>query len=59
MCVECALYPIYTVPDSCGHDIEFGQFTVIVTLTTFSMIRNYTRLETVELMSSRYGSGTV
>ena len=24
--------------DSCGHDIKFGQFLVLFTLTTFSMI---------------------
>ena len=28
--------PVYT--DPCGHDIEFGQFTVIFTLATFSII---------------------
>ena len=33
--------PVYTVPDSCGHDIEFSQFAVIFTLTTFSMISFY------------------
>ena len=27
--------PVYTVPDSLGHDIEFGYFAVIFTLTTF------------------------
>ena len=27
---------LYTVPDSRSHDIEFGQFAVIFTLTTFS-----------------------
>ena len=32
------LDPVYTVPDSRSHDIEFGQFEVIFTLTTFSMI---------------------
>ena len=29
--------PVYTVPDSLGHDIEFVQFAVIFTLTTFSI----------------------
>ena len=38
----CTLYdPVHTVPDSCGHDIEFGQFTVIFSLTTFFMISFY------------------
>ena len=32
---------VYTVPDPCGHDIEFGQFTVIFALITFSMISFY------------------
>ncbi len=32
------LDPVYTVPDSHSHDIEFGQFEVIFTLATFSMI---------------------
>ena len=32
------LDPAYTVPDSRSHDIEFGHFAVIFTLTTFSMI---------------------
>ena len=32
------LDPVYTVPDSRSHDIEFGQFEVIFTLTAFSMI---------------------
>ena len=32
--------PVYTVPDSRSHDIEFGQFAVIFILTTFSLI-NY------------------
>ena len=35
------LDPVYTVPDPCGHDIEFGQVTVIFTLTTVSMISFY------------------
>ena len=30
--------PVYTATDSCRHDIEFGQFAVIFTLTIFSMI---------------------
>ena len=33
--------PVYTVPDPCGHDIKFGQFTDIFTLTTFSIISFY------------------
>ena len=35
--IYCAvdLDPVYTVPDSVGHDIEFGWFAVIFTLTTF------------------------
>ena len=32
---------VYMVPDPCGHDIEFGQFTVIFTPTTFPMISFY------------------
>ena len=32
------IVPVYMVPDSCGHDIEFGQFAVIFILTIFSMI---------------------
>ncbi len=35
------LDPVYTVPDSHSHDIEFGQFEVIFTLATFSMISCY------------------
>ena len=31
--------PVHTGPDPCSLDISFGQFTVIFTLTTFSMIR--------------------
>ena len=32
------LDPVYTVTDSCGHEIEFGKFAVIFTLTIFSII---------------------
>ena len=32
------LDPVYTVPDSRSHDIDFDQFAVIFTLTTFSLI---------------------
>ncbi len=35
------LDPVYTVPDSHSDDIEFGQFEVIFTLATFSMIICY------------------
>ena len=34
------LDPVYT-EHSCRHDIEFGQFAVIFTLTIFSMISCY------------------
>ena len=32
------LDPVYTVQDSCGHKIKFGQFAVIFIPTIFSMI---------------------
>ena len=29
---------VYTVPDSRGHGIEFGQFVILLTLANFSLI---------------------
>ena len=37
----CNMDSVYTVPDLDNHDIEFGQFEVIFTLATFSMISCY------------------
>ena len=38
---SCMLDPVYTVPDSHSHENDFGEFQVIFTLTTFSMISCY------------------
>ena len=35
------LDPVYMVPDPCGHDIDFGLFTVIFTPTTFTLSSLY------------------
>ena len=32
------LDPVYMVPDSSSHDIDFGEFAVIFTLAIFPMI---------------------